>query len=185
MKVELHPEAQAETRRAAIWYDERQLGLGDRFFAAVTGTLAGGAATPRAYPVWVALKRPPMPVRRARVTGFPYLVAFEVHRGTVSVLAVAHAKRRNRRIRCEASGYRVLITLDNDFGELLDAADAGLSVSEAETALTPASDPACWPARADAEEYCRRTGGPDRAGHSRRTPEPSGQRASEPPHRYA
>ena len=39
MQVELHPEAQAETRRAAIWYDERQLGLGDRFFTAVTGTL--------------------------------------------------------------------------------------------------------------------------------------------------
>lgn len=78
MQVELHPEAQAETRRAAIWYDERRLGLGDRFLAAVTGTLAGIAATPRAHPIWVALKRPPMLVRRARVTGFPYLVAFEV-----------------------------------------------------------------------------------------------------------
>ena len=94
VQVEVHPEAQAETRRAAIWYDERQLGLGDRSLAAVTGTLAGIAATPRAYPVWVALQRPPMPVRRACVTGFPYLVAFEVHYGTVSVLAVAHAKRR-------------------------------------------------------------------------------------------
>jgi hypothetical protein len=66
VQVELHPEAQAETRRAAIWYDERQLGLGDRFLVAVTGTLAGIAATPRAYPIWVALKRPPMPVREER-----------------------------------------------------------------------------------------------------------------------
>ena len=65
MQLELHPEAQAETRRAAIWYDERQHGLGDRFLAAVTGTLAGIAAPPRAYPARVALKRPPMPVCRA------------------------------------------------------------------------------------------------------------------------
>ena len=104
MQVELHPESQAETRRAAIWYDERQLGLDDRFLAAVTGTLAGIAATPRAYPVWVALKRPPMPVRRARVTGFPYLVAFEVHRDTVSVLAVAHAKTATVVLVVEACG---------------------------------------------------------------------------------
>lgn len=63
MQVELHPEAQAETRRAAIWYDERQLGLGDQFLAAVTGTLAGVAATPRAYPVWIALPRGRRPGR--------------------------------------------------------------------------------------------------------------------------
>lgn len=67
MQVELHPEAQAETRRAAIWYDERQLGLGDRFLAAVTGTLAGIAATPRAYPIWVALKRPPCSRHSSRI----------------------------------------------------------------------------------------------------------------------
>ena len=93
--------------------------------------------------------------------------------GDVMLLAQAAAKDR------------VLITLDNHFGELLDAADAGLSVSEAETALTPASDPACWPARAHVAEYCRRKGDPGRAGRSRRTPDRSGHRASEPLHRYA
>ena len=37
MRVELHPEARAEFRSAAVWYDEQRLGLGDEFVADVTG----------------------------------------------------------------------------------------------------------------------------------------------------
>ena len=35
MRLELHPEARAELRRAALWYDERRIGLGDEFIADV------------------------------------------------------------------------------------------------------------------------------------------------------
>ena len=37
MRFELHPEARAELRSAALWYDERRSGLGDEFIAEVSG----------------------------------------------------------------------------------------------------------------------------------------------------
>ena len=35
MRLELYPEARAELRSAAFWYDERRPGLGDEFIADV------------------------------------------------------------------------------------------------------------------------------------------------------
>jgi hypothetical protein len=35
MRLELHPEARAELRSAALWYDEQRPGLGDEFIADV------------------------------------------------------------------------------------------------------------------------------------------------------
>jgi hypothetical protein len=66
VRLELHPEARAELRSAALWYDERQPGLGDEFISEVAASL----------------KR------------FPFVIAFELHEQHVLVLAVAHAKRR-------------------------------------------------------------------------------------------
>lgn len=39
MRVELHPEARAELRSAALWYDERRPGLGDEFIAEMSTAL--------------------------------------------------------------------------------------------------------------------------------------------------
>lgn len=35
MQVDLHPEAQSELRRAALWHDQQRAGLGDELFADV------------------------------------------------------------------------------------------------------------------------------------------------------
>ena len=35
MRLELHPEARAELRSAALWYDEQRPGLGDEFISEV------------------------------------------------------------------------------------------------------------------------------------------------------
>ena len=35
MRLELHPEARAELRSAALWYDQRRTGLGDEFIVEV------------------------------------------------------------------------------------------------------------------------------------------------------
>jgi hypothetical protein len=45
VRLEFNPEAQAELRSAALWYDERGPGLGDDFIAEVSATLdpIGGA----------------------------------------------------------------------------------------------------------------------------------------------
>jgi len=67
VRLELHPEAQAELRSAALWYDERRPGLGDEFMGEVSA---------------------------ATIQQFPYVIAFEKHERHVLVLTVAHAKRR-------------------------------------------------------------------------------------------
>lgn len=94
MRVELHPDALLELRAAALWYDERQLGLGDRFvdrFAELFGRLA---LAPAVYAVWPGTAGSPTPIRRAVAEQFPYVVAFEAHDDHVRILAVAHGKRR-------------------------------------------------------------------------------------------
>jgi hypothetical protein len=46
------------------------------------------------YPIWPGTETAPVPIRKALLTQFPYLVAFELHTDSVLVLAVAHAKRQ-------------------------------------------------------------------------------------------
>ena len=94
MRVVLHPEARAELRAAALWYEERRPGLGGEFVAEVTAVLEGIATTPRSSPLWPGVSGTPEPVRRAVMHRFPYLLAFEAHPDYVLVLAIAHGKRR-------------------------------------------------------------------------------------------
>jgi len=94
VRVELHPEARAEFRSAAIWYDEQRPGLGDEFVAEVAVTLTRIAQAAHSYTLWPNVKRAAVPIRRALVQRFPYALAFEAHSNQIRVLAVAHAKRR-------------------------------------------------------------------------------------------
>ena len=94
MRVVLHPEASAELRAAALWYDERSIGLGEDLMAEVGETLARIAMAPRSFAVWPGVIGRPEPVRRGIVHRFPYVVAFEEHPDHILVLAIGHAKRR-------------------------------------------------------------------------------------------
>jgi hypothetical protein len=49
VRVELHPEARAELRAAAIWCDERRPGLGDEFIAEVSSMLDKIGEVPRLF----------------------------------------------------------------------------------------------------------------------------------------
>ncbi len=71
MRVELHPEARAEFRSAAVWYDEQRLGLGDEFVADVTETFARIAEAPHSYALWPRVKGAAGPIRRVLVQRFP------------------------------------------------------------------------------------------------------------------
>ena len=94
MRVEIHPEAQAELRSAALWYDERQPGLGDEFIAEVSGTLDRIGNAPESYPAWPTTQAVVPLIRKATLQRFPYLIAFEKHEQHSLILAFAHAKRR-------------------------------------------------------------------------------------------
>ena len=94
MRVDLHPEARAEVRAAALWYEQRSAGWGDRFVKRVNEVLLRLEEAPAIYPVWPGTESAPAPIRKALLDQFPYLIAFELHAGSALVLAVAHAKRQ-------------------------------------------------------------------------------------------
>lgn len=94
MRLELHPEARAELRSAALWYDERRSGLGDEFLAEVSAALGRIGDVPESYPSWPTARMTGPMIRKASIHRFPYVIAFERHEQHVLVLAVAHAKRR-------------------------------------------------------------------------------------------
>ena len=94
MRLELHPEARAELRSAALWYDGRRTGLGDEFIAEVSATLDRIGNAPESYPAWPGTRAAGTLIRKATVQRFPYLIAFERHEQHLLILAVAHAKRR-------------------------------------------------------------------------------------------
>ena len=93
MRLELHPEARAELRSAALWYDERRPGLGDEFIAEVPAALDRISNAPEFYPAWPGTRaRDPLD-RQDTLQRFPYVIAFEEHERHLLVLAVAHSKR--------------------------------------------------------------------------------------------
>ena len=94
MRLELHPEARAELRSAALWYDERRSGLGDEFIAEVSAAFHRIGDAPESYPAWPGTFAVGPLIRKAIIQRFPYVIAFEQHEQYLLVLAVAHAKRR-------------------------------------------------------------------------------------------
>jgi plasmid stabilization system protein ParE len=94
VRVELHPDARAELRSAAIWYDEQRFGLGDELIDEVSLALTRIAAMPASFPVWPGTSTATVSIRRALVSRFPHGIAFQVHSEHILVLAIQHSKRR-------------------------------------------------------------------------------------------
>ena len=94
MRVDLHPEARAEFRSAALWYQERRDGLGVEFVAAVDAALLRIRKAPKSFPRWAGTEKAPAVIRKVPVDRFPYVIAFEERKRHVLILAVAHQKRR-------------------------------------------------------------------------------------------
>ena len=94
MRVDLHPEARAEFRSAALWYEERRDGLGVEFVAAVHAALLRIGKAPKSFPQWAGTEKAPTVIRKAPVERFPYVIAFEERKHDALVLAIAHQKRR-------------------------------------------------------------------------------------------
>ena len=82
-----HPEAQQELIDAAIWYDDRQEGLGDKFIDAVSTQLVDICRMPGRFPTVHN------DVQQAMLRRFPYVVYFRVAGERIFVLSVLHASR--------------------------------------------------------------------------------------------
>lgn len=88
MNIRFLPLARLELARAAIFYDRRKVGLGDRLLDRVGRALRDIRQFPHAHPPIDALHR------RCILRVFPYSLVFRVEGDTVWIMAVAHMSRR-------------------------------------------------------------------------------------------
>ena len=89
-RLVFRPQAESEILEAHNWYEDRRVGLGKAFAAAVDLTIAGILEHPLAY------ARIYGETRRAIMQRFPYAVYFRVLPEEVVVLAVTHGRRHAR-----------------------------------------------------------------------------------------
>ena len=89
--VIVRAEAEAELTEAYQWYEQQVRGLGAEFLLCVDAVMASIERNPKLHPV---VHRGV--IRRALTRRFPYGVFFVERERSVSVIAVAHAKRNPR-----------------------------------------------------------------------------------------
>lgn len=87
MRVEFHPEALAEFRAAAEYYEKQQLGLGERFANAVEMAVAHVVAAPESGRIIED------GIRRCLTKVFPYTVLYLIGPDHILVVAVMHCRR--------------------------------------------------------------------------------------------
>jgi toxin ParE1/3/4 len=85
--VVLRRAARRELDDAALWYEERRVGLGGEFVAEIERAIGLVAENPERFPI---MHRD---IRCVRARRFPYSVFFRVEPTRVVVLAVFHARR--------------------------------------------------------------------------------------------
>ena len=88
MRVVSHPEADEELEAAALWYEERQPGLGDAFLDQFERTLRRIVAEPER---WRKIRGDN---RKLNIHRFPYAIVYSVRADTIYVKAVMHLHRR-------------------------------------------------------------------------------------------
>ncbi len=93
MKLIILDEAKDEVREAFEWYAARSSQAAERFADLVADAVAEIAAFPERYPLY-EIRRNPGNVRRIRLTGYPYVIVYELTTDLIKVLAVAHTSQR-------------------------------------------------------------------------------------------
>ena len=87
-RLEVHPLAAKEARKARRWYAKQSSLAADRFMAELDRAIQQIVASPQLFPPhWHG-------TRFYRIPRFPYLVIYLEDEESVQVLAVAHGRRR-------------------------------------------------------------------------------------------
>lgn len=84
MRFRFHPDALAEFQQAAVYYEEQETGLGERFIEIVDSAVANVVRNPKMWPVIED------PVRRKLTKIFPYAIIFAENENYILILAVMH-----------------------------------------------------------------------------------------------
>lgn len=86
-RTRYHPLFEPDVREAALWYDQRSVGLGNAFVELVRGTVEDVIANPQRFgPVSAEL-------RYARVPRFPCVILFDIQPHELLVLGELHTVR--------------------------------------------------------------------------------------------
>jgi hypothetical protein len=88
MHVVSHPEARQELTAAALWYDQRQPGLGEEFLIEFEATLRRIVAAPSR---WRPIRDDN---RKLNFHRFPYAIVYSFLGDTLFIKAVMHLHRR-------------------------------------------------------------------------------------------
>lgn len=88
----IRPEAEADLTDAAVWYDNREPGLGLELLSEVHSAIARALKNPESF---TRVRRNPT-IRRVLTRRFPYRVFFIVRPDAIVVFAVLHAARHDR-----------------------------------------------------------------------------------------
>ncbi|MHB1560473.1 MAG: type II toxin-antitoxin system RelE/ParE family toxin [Isosphaeraceae bacterium] len=87
LPIRLLPEARAELADAVDWYEDRQRGVGTRFFTEIQAVFNRIAANPQLHATVHG------PVRKAVVRRFPYVVLDREEAEEVIIISVFHTSR--------------------------------------------------------------------------------------------
>jgi plasmid stabilization system protein ParE len=88
MRVVSHPEADQELEAAALWYEQRQPGLGEDFLDEFERTLRRIVAEPER---WRAIRGDN---RKLNFHRFPYAIVYTLRPDAIYIKAVMHLHRR-------------------------------------------------------------------------------------------
>ena len=88
-KIIIFAEAKTDIKETAIWYNEKQSGLGKRFATSVRNEIAIIRQNPFLYEVRYD------DIRTALLETFPYLIHFDIINNTVFIKAVYHTSRNS------------------------------------------------------------------------------------------
>lgn len=87
MRIVLRPYVERELDKSAIWYEERQSGLRERFLVEVEAAFSRIQEDPRIYPL------AHLDIRRAPLRRFPFGVFYTLIKDEIHILGVVHDAR--------------------------------------------------------------------------------------------
>ena len=88
----IRPEAEVDITDAALWYDEREPGLGRELISEVQSAIARALTNPESF---TRVRLNPV-VRRVLTRRFPYRVFFIVRTDAIVIFAVIHAAQHDQ-----------------------------------------------------------------------------------------
>jgi plasmid stabilization system protein ParE len=88
--IEISPKAKKELMDASEWYDEDQIGLGEKFEREVLRKIKLIVSNPLQYP----LKKK---MREANTDKFPYLIVYRINEKQNLIISVFHTSRHPRK----------------------------------------------------------------------------------------